>query len=152
MECKYELDMNEYVWLVQQPKSAVNIYYITGNPYDKQYVQEVEMKILSETQPSLRLDKLIRKGRLEEAEEFAKQFDLSLQLIHQAKVRSFLAQLATSKHPDSDEQQQTFAKMMEVLKMIDEPAFFVTVRMAAIPERNMKRQFLKFLLDKVDVR
>lgn len=150
MECKYELDMNEYVWLVQQPKSAVNIYYITGNSYDKQYVQEVEMKILSETQPSLRLDKLIRKGRLEEAEEFAKQFDLSLQLIHQAKVRSFLAQLATSKHPDSDEQQQTFAKMMEVLKMIDEPAFFVTVRMAAIPERNMKRQFLKFLLDKVD--
>lgn len=151
MECKYELDMAEHVWLVQQPKSAVNIYYVTGSAHDKQQVQEIEMKILSETQPSLRLDKLIRKGRLEEAEEFAKQFDLSLQLIHQAKVRCLLAQLATSKYPDGDEQQQTFARMMNVLTMIDDSAFFVTVRMAAIPERNMKRRFLRFLLDKVDV-
>lgn len=143
--------MGEHVWLVQQPKSAVNIYYVTGNAHDKQQVQEIEMKILSETQPSLRLNKLIRKGRLEEAEEFAKQFDLSLQLIHQAKVRFSLAQLATSKYPEGEMQQQVFTRTMDVLKMIDDPKFFVTVRMAAIPERNMKKQFLRFLLDKVDV-
>ncbi|XP_058462913.1 uncharacterized protein LOC131437527 [Malaya genurostris] len=150
MDCKYELDMNEHVWLVQQPKSAVNIYYITGNAGDKRHVQEIEMKILSETQPSLRLDKLIRTGRLDEAEVFAKQFDLSLQLIHQAKVRHLLAKLASSRHSAAELLQEMFAKMMEILQMISDPSFLLAIRMFAIPERNIKKQFLQFLLDRID--
>ncbi|XP_058835892.1 kinetochore-associated protein 1 [Topomyia yanbarensis] len=150
LECKYELDINEYVWLVQQPKSAVNIYYITGVAGNNQHVQEIEMKILSETQPSLRLDKLIRTGRLDEAEDFAKQFDLSLQLIYQAKTRRLLGQLATSRHAAIETLQQTFDKMMEILNMVKDPSFFLTIRLVAIPERNMKKVFLQFLLDKIN--
>ncbi|XP_055536663.1 uncharacterized protein LOC129725174 [Wyeomyia smithii] len=150
MECKYDLEMNEYVWLVQQPKSAVNIYYITGNPKDKPHVQEIEMMILSETQPSLRLEKLIRKGRLDEAEDFAKQFDLSLQCIYQAKIRLLLAQMAASRHSAGETYQHTFDKLMEILNMIEDPAFFLSIRLAAIPERNMKKRFLQFLAQKID--
>lgn len=151
MECKYDLEMTEHVWLVQQPKSAVNIYYITGNAKDKPHVQEIEMKILSETQPSLRLEKLIRTGRLDEAEDFAKQFDLSLQCIYQAKVRLLLAQMASSRHVSEGTHQQTFDSLMEILNVIEDPAFFLTIRLASIPDRNMKKRYLQFLLQKIDV-
>lgn len=151
MECKYDLEMTEHVWLVQQPKSAVNIYYITGNPKDQLHVQEIEMKILSETQPSLRLEKLIRKGRLDEAEDFAQQFDLSLQCIYQAKVRLLLAQMSNSRHAADETHQHTFDKLIEILSMVEDPAFFLSIRLASIPERNMKKQFLQFLLKKIDV-
>ncbi|KAL1404037.1 hypothetical protein pipiens_019096, partial [Culex pipiens pipiens] len=150
MSCKYELDMGEHVWLVQQPKSALNMYYITGNARDQHHVQEIEMKILSETQPALRLDKLIRKGRLDEAEEFAKQFDLSLQPIHQARTKALLADMAASKNASADELEGMFGQVMEVLNLIEDPSFLMTVRMASIPERNMKRRYLRFLLEKVD--
>lgn len=60
--------MPENTWLVRQPKSSVNMYFIGGNSFDTKYVQEIEMKIISETQPSQRLKKLIQKGHLNEAE------------------------------------------------------------------------------------
>lgn len=68
MTCKYDLEMPENTWLVRQPKSSVNMYYVSGNCLDFQHVQEIEMKIISETQPSQRLKKLIQKGHLNEAE------------------------------------------------------------------------------------
>lgn len=68
MTCKYDLAMPENTWLVRQPKSSVNMYYVGGNCLDSRYVQEIEMKIISETQPSQRFKKLIQKGHLNEAE------------------------------------------------------------------------------------
>lgn len=68
LTCKYDLAMPENTWLVRQPKSSVNMYYVGGNSFDSQFVQEIEMKIISETQPSQRLKKLIQKGHLKEAE------------------------------------------------------------------------------------
>lgn len=65
------------------------MYYLHGLLDDESgdVIQEIEMKIVSETQPDQRFKKLIQRGRLEEAESFAIQYNLSLQPIYEAKVR-----------------------------------------------------------------
>lgn len=58
-----------HAWLIRQPKSAVNLYYLAARAISEREIpSELEMMMVSETDPSDRLKKLIAKGRLEEAE------------------------------------------------------------------------------------
>uniref|UniRef100_A0A182P1L0 Uncharacterized protein n=1 Tax=Anopheles epiroticus TaxID=199890 RepID=A0A182P1L0_9DIPT len=144
MEIRQEMEMSEHTWLVQQPKNSANIYYIAGLTHKEPIVQEFELKILSETDPSLRLVKLIKIGRLDEAEEFAKQFELDVQLVHQARVKQLLDRLGTS--PNAED---SFGKLMKVLEDVNDPVFLTSIRDANIADRNMKKRYLQFLLTKV---
>uniref|UniRef100_A0A182K6U4 Uncharacterized protein n=1 Tax=Anopheles christyi TaxID=43041 RepID=A0A182K6U4_9DIPT len=144
MEIRQEMGMSEHTWLVQQPKNSANIYYIAGLTHKEPIVQEFELKILSETDPSLRLVKLIKIGRLDEAEEFAKQFELDVQLVHQARVKQLLDGLCSSPNAEN-----SFGKLMKVLGDVNDPAFLTSIRDANIVDRNMKKRYLQFLLTKV---
>lgn len=68
MKCNYELTVPEFAWLIRQPKSAMNMYYLHGIHGGSEIVQEIEMRIISETQPDQRLRKLIQRGHLDDAE------------------------------------------------------------------------------------
>ena len=68
MKCKYELPMMKNTWLVDQEKTSMQLYYVSGNQRNTDFIEEIEMNILSETQPIERLKKLIQKGHLDEAE------------------------------------------------------------------------------------
>uniref|UniRef100_A0A182MXC7 Uncharacterized protein n=1 Tax=Anopheles dirus TaxID=7168 RepID=A0A182MXC7_9DIPT len=141
MEIRQEMEMPEHIWLVQQPKNSANIYYIAGLTHQEPVVQEFELKILSETDPSLRLVKLIKIGRLDEAEEFAKQFELDVQLVHQARAKLLLDGLSVSARVE-----HTFDKLMKVLADVSDPLFLTAIRDAHIADRNMKKRYLQFLL------
>ncbi|XP_053669915.1 kinetochore-associated protein 1 [Anopheles nili] len=144
MEIKQEMEMSEHTWLVQQPKNSANIYYIAGQTFKEPVVQELELKILSETDPSLRLAKLIKIGRLDEAEVFAKQFELDIHLVHQARAKLLLDELCSSTNMDD-----TFRKLLKVLADVTDLEFLTGIRNANICDRNMKKRYLQFLLSKV---
>uniref|UniRef100_A0A4Y0BEK2 RZZ complex subunit KNTC1/ROD C-terminal domain-containing protein n=1 Tax=Anopheles funestus TaxID=62324 RepID=A0A4Y0BEK2_ANOFN len=144
MEIRQEMEMSEHTWLVQQPKNSANIYYIAGLTHNEPIVQEFELKILSETDPSLRLIKLIKIGRLDEAEEFAKQFELDVQLVHQARTKQLLEGLGTSLDAED-----LFCRLMKALADVNDPLFLTSIRDANIADRNMKKRYLQFLLEKV---
>lgn len=74
MKCNFELVVPNNTWLVNQMKSAVNMYYLAGNKCDADYVQQIEMNIISETNPEKRFYKLLYKGRLNEAEVISRRF------------------------------------------------------------------------------
>ncbi|XP_058065571.1 kinetochore-associated protein 1 [Anopheles bellator] len=143
MELKQEMEMPEHTWLVQQPKNSANIYYIVGQTHREPVVQEFELKILSETDPSQRLVKLIKIGRLDEAEVFARQFELDVQLVHQARAKLLLLNLASGNVEDK------FHKLMAALAHVNDVAFLNSIRDAPINDRNLKKRFLQFLLTKV---
>lgn len=68
-KCNNELEVMEHAWLVQQPKSSVNLYYLSGKEINaKNIPKEIEMVLVSETHPSERFKKLLSKGLLDEAE------------------------------------------------------------------------------------
>lgn len=67
MKCHYELPIGENTHLVSQSQSSVNLYYLEEILHGDR-VAEVIMNLISESQPSERLKKLIRIGRLDDAE------------------------------------------------------------------------------------
>lgn len=68
-KCTCEIKLPLQAWLINQPKSSVNMYFLNGSSFNSQDMpQEIEVKLVSETNPEDRLKKLIAKGHLEEAE------------------------------------------------------------------------------------
>lgn len=95
MKCNFELSLPNSVWLVDQSKLSVNMYYLSGNHCQTDFVQQLEMNIISETNPDQRFHKLITKGRLDEAEIFGKQFNLCLQPLYEANAKRIITSMST---------------------------------------------------------
>lgn len=68
MTCKFSLPVPKHSWILNQPISTANIYYICGECDDSNVFEHVEMRMISEVQPENRLKTLIKKGLLDEAE------------------------------------------------------------------------------------
>lgn len=68
MQCHYELPIPLVTHLVSQSQASVNLYYLEEILGNDAIPQEIVMNLISESQPSERLKKLIRIGRLDEAE------------------------------------------------------------------------------------
>uniref|UniRef100_A0A1B0C8Y8 Uncharacterized protein n=1 Tax=Lutzomyia longipalpis TaxID=7200 RepID=A0A1B0C8Y8_LUTLO len=100
MASLYDLDMSKHIWLVDQPKSPMGMYYLIGDG-ESTVPQEIEMKIISETLPQHQLMKMISRGRLEEAEEFAVQFNLSLEPIHEHRLKRHITKMAQCRNTEA---------------------------------------------------
>ncbi|XP_063705773.1 uncharacterized protein LOC134834897 [Culicoides brevitarsis] len=147
MICKNELTMETDTWLVDQSKCSVNMYYVSGERNAEGYITEIEMKIISETEPELRLKKLIQREHFDEAEEFAKQFELSLQPIYEAKARKLCNTIAFAKNIDITE---PFNELYQLLQVIESPVFFSSIAEHEFPNRNIMKKFLEFVSSRLN--
>lgn len=68
MECKFTLPISERIWLFTQPKSAANIFYLCGVQASLMNSHRIDLRMVSESQPEKRLQTLLAKGLIEEAE------------------------------------------------------------------------------------
>lgn len=68
MNRKYALPVPANTWIINQPKASANIYYLHGDAKKSKFIDNVEMRVITQTQPDNRLNTLIQKGLLEEAE------------------------------------------------------------------------------------
>uniref|UniRef100_A0A1A9X1U5 Uncharacterized protein n=1 Tax=Glossina brevipalpis TaxID=37001 RepID=A0A1A9X1U5_9MUSC len=150
-KCVNELEVSDFAWLVQQPKSAVNLYYISGQESNsKQQPTFLELITVSETDPSERYKKLINKGYLDEAEEFGKKFELCLQPVYEATAKRLLMTMDTmdDKHPEAIEQQ--FSTLINLFKKIEDKEFFRKARMFSLPSRQILEKYLQEILKYLD--
>lgn len=91
MECKFSLPVSNEIWLMAQPKSAANIFYLNGLKSSTfGSIERIDLRMVSESQPEKRLQTLLAKKLLVEAEEFAKKFKLNLQPVYEAKAKMIL--------------------------------------------------------------
>lgn len=148
-ECKYELTLPEVAWLVAQPKSSVNMYFVSGTKNATGFVQQIEMKIITETDPEQRFKKLLLRGHWNEAEIFAKEFDLSMEPLHQARIKKMLLDL-NGLHQKQAIFAMNFKNVMEMLSLIEEKDFLMSIRLTEIPDRSSMTTFLEYLLKKID--
>lgn len=144
-KAKNQMILQGETWLVKQPKGSVNIYYISGSRNEESNnFDQIEMKIVSEHEPSQRLRKLIQRGHLKEAEEFAVQFELSLQPVYEARARLVCNQIKfEGGRVDLSEK---FKELLELLQIIESKLFLVSICDFEFPDRKMTETFLKFLL------
>lgn len=147
MGCKNELTIETDTWLVAQSKCSVNMYYVSGVRNEAGNIHEVEMKIISETEPASRLKKLIQREHFDEAEEFAMQFELSLQPIYEAKARKLCHQIAFQQ---SQNMEKSFNELYAMLKVIESPIFFSSIAEYEFPERKILKKFLEFVSSRLN--
>lgn len=96
MNCKVSLPISSHVWLINQPKSSENIFYFGGHrSSDTKIMESIYLHMVSESQPEKRLQTLLTKGMLSEAEELAAKFNLDRQPIYEAKVKRILQDMGT---------------------------------------------------------
>lgn len=149
MTWKNQLTLPKTSWLVSQQKSSVNMYFISGTENDNNFVQTIEIKSIIETDPDQRFKKLLLRGHFQEAEEFAKQFNLSLQPLHAARIKKSLMNLQGIKlHSTTFD--QTFQELMAQLKSVEDSKFLVSLRLTEIPDRSSMTTFLEYLLKNID--
>lgn len=94
MNCKVALPISSHVWLIDQPKSSENIFYFGGNRSSgTNSIESIYLHMVSESQPEKRLQTLLTKGMLVEAEQLATKFNLDRQPIYEAKVKRILQEM-----------------------------------------------------------
>lgn len=125
------------------------MYYLCADLSETSAIRSVQMRAISETQPENHLQTLIERNLLDEAEKFAIEFKLSLQPIYKAKARRFVTQLNNSDTDDADNWKQQFREFFEVAKMIKNEDFLLKLRLMDIKDRNVMRQLLEFLLERI---
>lgn len=149
LTCKNELKVPEISWLVTQQKSSVNMYFISGLKNPSDFVQTIELKSITETDPEQRFKKLLLRGHFDEAEEFAKQFDLSLEPLHEARVKRSILKLQ-SLNASSERFDRTFKELMMQMSLVEDKNFLVTLRTIGIPNRTSLTTFVEYLLAHID--
>ncbi|XP_016949058.1 uncharacterized protein LOC108023885 [Drosophila biarmipes] len=144
LNVKNEVEVPEHAWLVRQPKCAVNLYYLAAKELNQSSIPSVvEMMLVSETDPSDRFKKLIAKGRLEEAEEFGKQFELCLQPIYEAKAKRILVELCNSNSQKvASDVDNKFQNLLQLLSQVESKAFIKSHRMINLNSRHILERYL----------
>ncbi|XP_017122723.1 uncharacterized protein LOC108143036 [Drosophila elegans] len=144
LHVKNEVEVPNHAWLVRQPKCAVNLYYLAAKKVNQSSIPSVvEMMLVSETDPSDRFKKLIAKGRLEEAEEFGKQFELCLQPIYEAKAKRILVELCNSNsQKETAEVDKKFQNLLQLLSQVESKAFIKSHRMINLNSRHILESYL----------
>lgn len=96
MSCKCSLPISSQVWLIDQPKSSASIFYFGGTrPSSSEFIENINLHMVSESQPEKHLHTLLTKGMLVEAEVIFSGmnfilFKLSASVVHIIKFRFFL--------------------------------------------------------------
>lgn len=198
MKCHYELPISSNTHLVGQSQSSVNLYYLEQIFRHDNIPQEVIMNLITESQPAERLKKLIRIGRLDEAEVwcddvapdfylwknrkliysaqlFAKQFNLSQQPIHEARVRRLLIEIGSISKVSGEAHPPLLASppqfeisFQEKLQLIEEKQamlldlvtkmvqdsnnaeFLISLRNTEVTDKEIIQKLLVNLLENVD--
>ncbi|MBN3296609.1 KNTC1 protein, partial [Amia calva] len=100
MTLLYSLEVSDISSLVQTGISTDTIYLLEGIHEDQErsdgIVSAVVMRCLTEALPENRLSRLLYKHKFEEAEKFAIQFGLDVELVYKVKLNFVLEKLASA--------------------------------------------------------
>ncbi|XP_012278526.1 kinetochore-associated protein 1 [Orussus abietinus] len=93
-ESKFEVPVSRKTYLVNLIGcSTDDIIFLEGTCNDAQQVETIRIKTIGASLPEDRLGRLIRRGKYDEAEVFAKKFNLNMDVIYRLKATSLLNQL-----------------------------------------------------------
>lgn len=94
MSCKCSLPISSQVWLIDQPKSSASIFYFGGTrPSSSEFIENINLHMVSESQPEKHMHTLLTKGMLVEAEVTFSGMNFILlraYVVHIIKFRFFL--------------------------------------------------------------
>ncbi|KAJ3287176.1 hypothetical protein HK104_008726 [Borealophlyctis nickersoniae] len=132
---EHSIRVSSNCWLVksgqkftQRPSDAEDdrLYFVEGERETRGIrTTNIFVRSLSETVPIHRFEQLIRQKRFPEAEIFAREYDLDLQVVAQAKLHSALAELNVRKEWGDDELENLLRDILSDLQQVKDDAFAI---------------------------
>lgn len=145
---KSELSLPSQSWIVSQARTDANMYFLEGYLNEDNFVQTIEIKSITDTDPEQRFAKLLMRGQFDEAEKFAKSCDLSLEPLYKMKVRKTLVELSSLRNLELIEEK--YNVLMNQLPLVEDRAFLVALRTSTIPDRSCLTKFLEYILKNIN--
>ncbi|XP_046673304.1 kinetochore-associated protein 1 isoform X3 [Homalodisca vitripennis] len=125
----YTLPVGDISFLVNQ-KGSEEILFLEG--FGTDIINTIRVKAIVESQPDLRLQRILRRGKFEEAEKFARAFSLDLEIVYKAHVQR-LSQDLSPWSSTIDSQKNIFSKILEIIEKIKDHHFVAEICVTAIP-------------------
>ncbi|XP_046740474.1 kinetochore-associated protein 1 [Diprion similis] len=93
-EVKFNLEVPTMTYLVSLDSTTMDeIIFLEGASKISSVIDTIKIKVVEDKLPELRMQRLLKRGKYDEAESFAKRFHLSLNAIHCARATVLSQQL-----------------------------------------------------------
>lgn len=149
MECLYSVHLESFVTLARCSRALDGFYLVEGDGCEKDgSVARLRVRSLTEALPESRLQRMLRKKCFDEAEEFAKQYELDLQLVYQAKTDYLLDLLSPRSTTNLDEGSAVthVLALKECCGLVTDDGFVVDRCIsAALPSLEMTHDLLEHI-------
>ncbi|TKR81181.1 hypothetical protein L596_015099 [Steinernema carpocapsae] len=140
-ELLYSVGISNNAFIVPEAGTDVGLVLIEPFPLDK---PSVFVHSVVESLPELRLEKLLKTRRFEEAVQFAKSFSLDLQKVYRAVMHDALDKLYSSDDPD-DKLYQNVLKSFDAVEDSNEIADLCTNAVSVLERFDWVIGFLKYV-------
>lgn len=119
-EMKFRLPVEPISFFVYQQCNIEDILYLEGFGDGK--IDVIRVKAIVESQPEFRLQRILRRGKFEEAERFARTFKLDMQLVYKAQVQGYMQEFQPWNHSGGPVK-EAFQQFIELLNKITDEEF-----------------------------
>lgn len=111
----FKLPTSSLTYLVEYPNTSDGLLYLEA--IDGEDINTLHVKIISEGQPDLRLARMLRRGKFDEARNFAAAFNLDPEMVYKEQVKGLMSKLDVWQ-PGKKSIQEIFEEMMDYLNKI----------------------------------
>lgn len=117
-EKQYEVNVSQCSYLVTSSSEEDEVMFIEGFcTHGSDYVNELRLKVITESCPEVKLRRLLRKNLFDDAKKFAGIFNLSMEPIFKAEAEEFII--------ESDFQISDIVAFRKILDSISDIEFIV---------------------------
>lgn len=111
----FKLPTSPLTYLVDYPSTSDGLLYLEASGDED--INTLNVKIISEGQPDLRLARMLRRGKYDEARNFAAAFNLDPETVYKEQVKGLMGKLDVWQS-GTDDLQKTFEEMIDYLNKI----------------------------------
>lgn len=111
----FKLPTSPLTYLVDYPSTSDGLLYLEAHGVED--INTLHVKIISEGQPDLRLARMLRRGKFEEARNFAAAFNLDPEMVYKEQVKGLMGKLDIWQ-PGTKNIQEIFDEMVDYLDKI----------------------------------
>lgn len=111
----FKLPTSPLTYLVDYPSTSDGLLYLEA--YSDEDINTLHIKIITEGQPDLRLARMLRRGKYDEAQNFAATFNLDPEMVYKEQVKGLMSKLDVWQL-DTKGIQKSFDEMIDYLNKI----------------------------------
>ncbi|XP_050441522.1 uncharacterized protein LOC126846278 [Adelges cooleyi] len=143
----FKLPTSPLTYLVDCPGTSDGVLYLEAHGDDD--INTLHVKIISEGQPDLRLARMLRRGKYDEARNFAAAFNLDPEMVYKEQVKGLMSKLDVW-HPEKEGMHEVFNEMIEYLNKIKDHLFVGYCALNTIvPNFALCRKLLRYALSRM---